>query len=271
MVFEHGEPFRTGNLQADREVSSGVSGSRETRSLLAAPLRFDAAMLGVLVAESSHPDCFSLEDETRFIQGANWVAMVAYWAGIAETVRRTTADATRREDAGGLVTVLAHELDNLLTPLKGRLTVLERRLSSDGRGPSLEDVVVATKTVNDMQDVLGRMVDVSRLDDGLFSLTVQPVDLTRLVAEVAEELRATWPQLVGASCSCARGARRSVRLHEVLVNLITSAAHRSPHGSPIQLGTGREQREGGEWAVVSVAAEGPGIHVESCRALRSLG
>ena len=43
MVFEHGEPFRTGNLQADREVSSGVSGSRETRSLLAAPLRFDAS------------------------------------------------------------------------------------------------------------------------------------------------------------------------------------------------------------------------------------
>jgi signal transduction histidine kinase/transcriptional regulator with XRE-family HTH domain len=262
MAFERGEPFRTGNLHADPEVSSGVAETPAAQSLLAAPLQFDGATLGVLVAESSYLDRFSLDDETRFIQAANWVAMVAHWAGIAETVRHTTAGATRRENAGELVTVLAHELDSLLTPLKGRLGVLERRLSHDGRGPALDDVAVATKTVDDMQELLGRIVDVSQLDGGLLGLNLQSVDLTRLVAEVTDELRPIWPQLMVRAGPVPTVRGDPVRLREVLVNLITNVAQHSPKGSPIHLETGREQRQGREWAVVSVADEGPGIHAE---------
>jgi signal transduction histidine kinase len=177
-------------------------------------------------------------------------------------VRHTTAGATRHENAGELVTVLAHELDSLLTPLKGRLGVLERRLSHDGRGPALDDVAVATKTVDDMQELLGRIVDVSQLDGGLLGLNLQSVDLTRLVAEVTDELRPIWPQLMVRAGPVPTVRGDPVRLREVLVNLITNVAQHSPKGSPIHLETGREQRQGREWAVVSVADEGPGIHAE---------
>jgi two-component system, OmpR family, sensor kinase len=50
-----------------------------------------------------------------------------------------------------------------------------------------------------------------------------------------------------------------VRLREVLANLVTNAMQHSPDGVPITIGVGREHREGGEWVVINITDEGPGI------------
>jgi signal transduction histidine kinase len=227
------------------------------------PLRFNNATDGILSAQSRHPNRFSSEDLTRFLEASHWVAMVAHWVGLAETGRWTETGGGTSDTAEELVAVLAHELGILLTPLQGRLGVLERRLSANGRGPALDDVEEAARAVAGTQELVALVLDVSRLGHGSLGQSLQLVDLGRLVADVAKELNPMYPQVLVSATAEASVTGDPLRLREAVVNLISHAVQHSPPRSLILLGTGREQREGGEWAVVSVVHEGNGIGAEA--------
>ncbi|GAC1323985.1 MAG: hypothetical protein NVSMB22_12290 [Chloroflexota bacterium] len=161
--------------------------------------------------------------------------------------------------ADEVITALAHDLGNALTPLKGRLDILQRRLDRDGREHDIKHVKQAVRAVASIQAMVGRLLDSARLDQGLFSLALQPLDLAGLIERVAEEMRGSWETLHVRVADTLEVQGDPMRLTEVLVNLITNAIQHSPLGAPITVTAGAEQRDSGQWAVISITDEGPGI------------
>jgi two-component system, OmpR family, sensor kinase len=70
-----------------------------------------------------------------------------------------------------LIAALAHDLGNYLTPLRGRLDLLSRRLEQQGNGRELELAREARRAVVGIQQLVNRLLDIARLDQGLFSLS----------------------------------------------------------------------------------------------------
>jgi two-component system, OmpR family, sensor kinase len=216
----------------------------------------------VLHVCSTQPDFFT-ERDLRFLEGvARWVGTVAHRGELAEQLIVATAEQSRRTVAEELVTVLAHDLRNLLTPLKGRIDLIQRRAAREDRVEDCHDAEELAHSVARLDRLIADLLDVGRLDQSIFVLSPQPLDLVRLVQET-----------VGRFTSEDRGCRVEApdelvlvadpdRLRQALENVLANALQHSPVGAAVGVAIVREQRSDGPWAVVSVQDQGPGIAPE---------
>src|SRR3954468_18557061 len=82
-----------------------------------------------------------------------------------------------------LVTVLAHDVRNLLTPLIARIDLVRRRAVRDGRAHDVQDLEIASRTALRLTRLMVNLLDVARLESGAFAITAQPVEMVSLVQE----------------------------------------------------------------------------------------
>ncbi len=261
-VYETGITFCTGDARQDPGIPPGVKEVLGVQSMLAVPLRVDDTIQGVLAAESSRLNHFG-EEELRFFQAAaHWVGMVARRAELTEAMRQSVAEEARRMAADEVITALAHDLGNALTPLKGRLDILRRRFQHDSRTSDLEQIQDASRSLATIQQMITRLLDSARLDQGLFSLALQPLNVADVIEQVVADMRPSWEAIHLRVVETLEVEGDPVRLTEVLVNLLTNAIQHSPAGAPITVTADAEQRDDGSWAVISVTDHGPGIESE---------
>lgn len=261
-VYETGMPFYTGHADQDPQVLRGLVQTLGVRSICSVPLRVDDKICGVLSAQSAEPDHFKLEERQFLEAAARWIGMVTRRAELVEHVTRAAAEEARRLAGEELVTLLAHDLGNYLTPLKGRLDVIQRRARRDERARDLTDVVEASRAVNRIQRLVSELLDVSRLDQGIFSLSMRPVDLVPLIGEVAATMRGTRENIdVRVPKELVVQADPS-RMMQVLENLVGNAIQHSPDDLPIEIRAGVEDQANGQHAFIMISDEGPGIPTE---------
>jgi two-component system, OmpR family, sensor kinase len=157
------------------------------------------------------------------------------------------------------VTVLAHDLRNHLSPLALRLYSLQQRTAVDQRNDDLDDVSVALQSVSRISHLISDLLDVARIDKGLFHLDLEPADLTQLAHDAAStmtrreheiHITATGPMIAWADAG---------RLRQCLENLMTNAINHSPAGAPVHVFVSEVQRDNGQWARIEIRDEGPGI------------
>jgi two-component system OmpR family sensor kinase len=75
-------------------------------------------------AQSAQPEFFA-EQDLRFLQAVSrWVGSVVHSAELAERTEAAILEKGRRMAADELVTVLAHDLRNYLTPIRARVQLL---------------------------------------------------------------------------------------------------------------------------------------------------
>jgi PAS domain S-box-containing protein len=177
---------------------------------------------------------------------------------ITERMRAVEAlkDADRRKDE--FLATLAHELRNPLAPIRSALEML--RLM-DAAGPELH---MARDVIGRQLDGLVRLVDdlldVSRITFGKVQLRREPIDL-RTVAEDALGTSKPLLQEAGHRVSVRLPAAPlrvdgdAVRLSQVISNLLSNAAHYTPHPGEIALEAGRD----GDQAFITVQDNGAGI------------
>lgn len=157
--------------------------------------------------------------------------------------------------------VAAHELRTPLTSLRGHAQILLRRAERAGWRPEdRHSLQTIDEQVQRLNDLIGRLLDVSRIRLGKLQLHREPTDIVALARKAARDLQVTTeahritveaelPQIVGFWDSAA--------LRQVLTNLIGNAIKYTP-GGPIDV---RVWRQDGE-ALVSVSDRGPGIPPE---------
>ncbi|HTG42623.1 MAG TPA: GAF domain-containing sensor histidine kinase [Methylomirabilota bacterium] len=172
------------------------------------------------------------------------------------SLRAKDAEQTR------FVSTVAHELRTPLTGLRGYLELI---LGDRVDDPAVEREFLerSRAIVGSMDELVGDLLQLSRLESGGLDLELEPFSLAEAISQVADGLlpiaierdvglRTTLPPRLGA----ATGDRR--RVEQILTNLVNNALKFSPAGGCVEL----EGRFEGAVALVIVRDDGAGIEAD---------
>ena len=243
-------------MDRDTRELRGLRVGLGIRSDISVPLEVAGERRGVLSAVSQAPDFFS-EGDLRFLRSVSrWVGVVAHHAELTEQASSEAAARARQRAAEELITVLAHDFRNLLTPVRGRLDLMARRARREGLDRYLSDAQEVVRSLDRLNRLVQDLLDTARLEQGLFDLNCEPIDLVDLAnltaAEFtslagAVEVRAPMDELVVSADSS--------RLRQVFENLLSNALKVQPENEPVII----ELTTSDSWAVVSFVDHGPGL------------
>jgi len=158
--------------------------------------------------------------------------------------------------------VLGHELRNPLAPISNSLHVLEAReheLPEDVRRAH----VVMRRQVENMTRLVDDLLDVSRISQGKITLRREPLNLSGLLAQTAEDMR-PLAEARGSTLAVSTPNERlwvdadPTRVAQMVSNLLHNAVKFTAERGSIRIGL---QREGGE-AVIRVSDDGLGVPAE---------
>lgn len=159
------------------------------------------------------------------------------------------------------ISVMAHELRNPLTSLRGNLQLLERRVNRRDVDEHTEDdlrrIGIAINEADRIGDLVTRMLDVSRAGLGRLDIQPEPTDAAQLVRDAAAAAQARQPE---RAVTCIVPDSMPVewdadRIYQVLSNLTQNADRYAPD-SPLEL----RLESGAENDVrISVRDHGPGV------------
>lgn len=141
------------------------------------------------------------------------------------------------------LSIAAHELRTPLTSLLGYVQVLQRRLRRAGDLDARTDRMfhILRAQGQRLSRLIDALMDVARINMGHLSLDHAPLDLAELVSRVVDEVRMTAEHreflviLPGDPCVLSGD---SLRLEQVVVNLVQNALKYSPDGGPISVEVG---------------------------------
>lgn len=261
-VYETKAPFMTGRLEEDPDELPGIKHRLGVRSSLMVPLPIGMETRGVLGVMSARKDFFT-DHDLRFLQAvARWVGMVAHRVELVQELTKLAVKQARRKAAEELITVLAHDMANHLLPLQARIQLIQRRAARNQEPEDLRDATGAAASLRSLTRLINDLLDVGRLDQGLFNLRPHPVDLTGLVRELAatastpeHPVRFEGPEELVTVAD-------PDRVRQVLENLVANALKHSPPGRPVSVELRAQSRPEGPWVRVTVSDQGTGIAPE---------
>lgn len=258
-VFLTGQTHFDGDVQRDELELIGFRRELNVRSQIAVPLEMGDVRHGVLAAQSTQPDFFSDRD-LRFLQAVSrWVATSAQRAELAERNAVAAIEEGRRMAAEELVTVLAHDLRNHLAPIRGRVEMVHRRAVREEHPANLRDATELRRSVDHLGRIISDLLDVARIDQGLFELTIEPTDLAALVRDAAAALAVASITIeVDAPAELSVNVDRA-RVRQAVENLLANAMQHGPMNSTVIVQVTATESGGQPCAVVTVIDQGPGI------------
>jgi signal transduction histidine kinase len=258
-VFQTGETYLEGRVDLDKEELRGIRDALAIRSKVGVPLEVGGKRRGVLMVASLEPNFFS-ESDRRFAESvARWVSSVAHRAELIDEIARNAVEQGRRAVAEELITVLAHDLRNYLSPIEVRLTLLRRRADRDKRQPDVNDADAACKALERLSDLIRDILDVARIDQGVFSLDLRPIELVALIEETVHALSMPEHPVVLDVHEEVVIVGDPERIRQCLANLLSNALKHSPKDAAVTVQVGRVRAETGEIARVHVIDQGPGV------------
>ena len=263
-VYKTGETFMTGRLDEDMDELPGIREALQIKSKLGVPLVIGGERRGMMMLASLRHDFFS-EEDARFMEtAAPWIGLVAHRAELATEIARNAAEQGRRAGAEELITVLAHDLRNYIAPINMRINVLRMRAEAERRADELRDVELLGRSVDRLGELINDILDVSRIDMGVFTIQPRPIELAGLVREVVatfESAQHTIRVTVQQGDNIVLSGDPA-RLRQCLENVIANAIQKSPVTGAINVFVRRRQQERQGAAIVEVIDEGPGIPAE---------
>jgi two-component system, OmpR family, sensor kinase len=260
-VYRTGQTFVSGNLQDDSEELRGIKESLGIHSKVGVPLVVAGTRRGMMMLASLQPNFFTADD-VRFAEAVSrWIATVAHRAELVEEISRNAAEQGRRAAAEELVTVVAHDLRNFLAPLDGQLHLLHRRAQRERRDADLADLGAAQQALGRLRNLVSDILDVARIEHGLFHTAQRPFNLVALIRDTARTLGSlAHPVAVHVEAAdTLMVSGDEARLRQCLENLIANAIQKSPKEAPVNILVASETRADGEWALVEVVDQGPGV------------
>jgi signal transduction histidine kinase len=241
---------------AERETHRAIGGDDRSYALLPIPSAGNV-VLGFEFDEAPPPGELARRLPPQLARHAA-VALALVSEQLAAERELASLRAMEAEQAR-FVSTVAHELRTPLTGLRGYLELI--------LGDRVDDLAVQREflersraIVGSMDELVGDLLQLSRIESGSLDLELEPFSLAEAVHQVAAgllpiaierevRLRTTLPHRLGA----ATGDRR--RVEQILTNLGHNALKFTPSGGGVEL----EARFDGSVAVVVVRDDGAGI------------
>jgi signal transduction histidine kinase len=258
-VYQTGKTFVNNRLDQDMEELRGIREAMGIRSELGVPLKVGGTPRGMLMAASLKPDFFN-DNDVRFAEMAvHWVAMVAHRAELVEEIERNAVQEGRRTAAENIITVLAHDLRNYLAPVMTRLYRLRHRAQKNASGDDIEDVGAALRAMDRLNGLVNNILDVARLDQGLFELQLEPVDLGKFLEDASTALATPDHVVLVKISEHVVVSADPARLRQTMDNLISNALKHSRRNAPINIFVSKKSEDDRSFGLVEVVDEGPGV------------
>ncbi|WP_438027863.1 ATP-binding protein [Sorangium sp. So ce233] len=261
-VFKTGDPHITGHADQVPGELPGVVHELGIRSHMAVALVIDGERRGVVSAQSTKPAFFS-DDDLRFLGAvSHWIGAVTHRAELVEQVTSAALAQGRRQAAEELITVLAHDLRNYLAPLMSRLELLRRRAELDGRPDDLRDLDRATYSIERLGQLVSDLLDVGRLEQGLFEIAPASMDLAALARDTAQALGTPSVDVRVEGPAELTAVADKARLRQALENLVSNAIKHSPAGKSVLIRLSSELLTDKEHVHIDVVDHGAGVPPE---------
>jgi signal transduction histidine kinase len=261
-VFQTGKTWFHNRQDEDPGELPGLRHELGVRSSIGVPLEVGGERRGVLGVQSAQPDFFTPED-VRFLEMvARWVSTLVHQVELSEALTKAAREQGRRMAADELITVLAHDLGNHLIPIRIRLEMILRRASREKAAEYQRDAEAAQQALDALRRIISDLMDVGRLEQGLFTVMRYPMDLAALAEEVARTSSTPGNTVQHTGLLELVVQADPNRLRQALENLVSNALKHSPAGRPVVIHVERQQRPDGSWAQVEVRDQGPGIAPE---------
>jgi signal transduction histidine kinase len=231
--------------------------AHHARTILSAPITTSEKRLGVLVVYAQRAPVFANSDMELVQLLADQAAVILENRALISEAASVAA----REEAARLkedfLSSAAHDLKTPLTGLVTQAQILQRKAQRSPNAPA--DAAGIDRLLQQslrLKDLVLELLDVSRLEQGGLVGALEDVDLGALVRNTVEREPA-WKRVGVIVDEPVAAAIDTLRLGQVLTNLVENALKYSPHPTPVHV---RVWTEDGE-ARLSVQDQGIGIPV----------
>lgn len=159
-----------------------------------------------------------------------------------ESVQKAFEDMKELDRAkDSLVNTISHELRTPLTTILGYLEMASEGMYGD-TSPKLKDKMQSmVDSVNRINALVGKMLEMSRLQDGTLTLDIEPINLAMLTREVVKELESDVARrkhqlsvMFGNELPVVEADR--LRMHDVMFNMVHNAIRYTDDGGKIVIG-----------------------------------
>jgi signal transduction histidine kinase/ActR/RegA family two-component response regulator len=250
-------------LEADpRWKGFGEAGDRHPPmgGWLVAPLvGRDGRNIGLIQLSDKYEGEFTEEDEAILVQLAQMASVAVENTRLyqAQQLARTQAESANRIKDEFLA-VLSHELRSPLNPILGWTRLLRSRKLDEQK--TAHALATIERNANLQTQLIGDLLDVSRILQGKLSLNIAPVDLASTITAAMETVRlaaqAKSIQIHTAlNEAIGQVAGDGDRLQQIIWNLLSNAVKFTPEGGRVEV---RLERIGSQ-AQISVSDTGKGI------------
>ena len=263
-VYKTGQPYLNNAVAEDTGELPGIRDALKVRSEIGVCLDIGGVRRGMIMLASLRPDFFT-PDDARFMETiAPWIGVVAHRAELAAEIARNATEAGRRAGAEELITILAHDLRNYIAPMNMRLNVLRMRAEQDRQEDELRDLELLGRSIDRLGELINDILDVSRIDQGVFGIQPRRIELAGLVREIVATFESAQHsiKLTVQQGDNIHVSGDAARLRQCLENVLANAIQKSPVTGTINVFVRRHHRDLRPLAVVEVIDEGPGIPAE---------
>lgn len=255
-VFLSGISYLNNAVDRDPTELRGVKEGLGVKSKIASVFRVQTQHRGVIVAETSKPDFFSPHDLYFLEAVARWVGLVVARAELAQRMQQEAAKQEKGQHAEELLTLMAHDLRNYLTPLQGRLELIEARALHEDREKDRRDAESGLHTLQLLTRSISNVLDVARLNQGLFAIKPESMNLTKVIQQVAWTYHSEQVSIRIQSPSEIMLVADPERLQQALEHMLIYGISRAPNGVEIRVGVTVDTRKDGPWVVLTVHHNG---------------
>jgi two-component system sensor histidine kinase KdpD len=228
----------------------------ETRSANRAVLLLPVDAEGLLLAAAAPGSRFTDQDRRSLGYAATELAHTSERLDLLQVAESAHRLRARDEAKNALLAAVGHDLRTPLASMKAAVSAVlapDVELSASAERGLLE---IVDGEVDRLDEMIDHLLDLSRLESGVFRMKRDPVDLARLTLDAADRVRlSSGREVLVHSTGDATVTGDPVRLLEVVTNLIDNAARYSTPETPIQATV----RPDAGSVTVSISDQGPGM------------
>ena len=245
----------------------------DTRSEVAIPLRIGSRIVGVIDIQSIQVQAFSQDDLSVLQSLADQVAVAIDNARSYELSQQLIKDLREVDQLKSqFLANMSHELRTPLNSIIGFSRVILKGIDGPVSDMQQQDLTAIYNSGQHLLGLINDILDLARIEAGKMELNFEEVhlaDMTTSVMSTAKGLVKEKPiqlvQRIPQSMPTVRGD--TMRVRQVLLNLISNASKFTDHGS-ISVETSVQRGPTGKMeALINVVDTGPGISIEDQKKL----
>lgn len=194
--------------------------------------------------------CLNVIGKVYYDSGGNPIRIVGTAADI------TDKKALQRQKDEFISTV-SHELKTPVTSIKAYTQILQKALTGAENAKNQNFLLRMGVQVSRLENLIGGLLDVTRIESGKLLLNCSIVDMNLLLSELIIDLQLITPshKLIVKENTPVRVYADKQRLEQVITNIITNAVKYSPTADKVHISLSGQ----GQKCVCSVQDFGPGI------------